>query len=138
VGRVICRTGWRAARWNIRRSFDPAVNIARAEYGLAPVRDAFFLPVESDNPYLIAASRSVVEVPPDWPANIHLTGFFAWDTPSAYRPPAGLREFLERGAAPILITLGGSSAVDPQRFYPSAVSATAARMPSTGAGGADA
>lgn len=124
AGRFITRAAWSTARWNIRRSFDPAVNAARAGYGLAPVRDAFFLPVESGNPYLIGASRSVVDVPPDWPPNIHLTGFFAWDTPSSYHPPTGLGEFLERGTAPILITLGGSSAVDPQRFYPNAVAAT--------------
>ena len=124
AGRFISRAAWRTARWNIRRSFDPAVNVARVRYGLAPVRDAFFLPVESGNPYLIAASRSVVDVPPDWPPNIHLTGFFAWDTPSSYHAPAGLGEFLERGAPPVLITLGGSSAVDPQRFYPNAVAAT--------------
>ena len=29
VGRAICRSAWRTARWNIRRSFDPAVNAAR-------------------------------------------------------------------------------------------------------------
>jgi UDP:flavonoid glycosyltransferase YjiC (YdhE family) len=126
AGRMVSRTAWRIARWNIHRSFDPPVNAARGGYGLAPVRDALFLPVESGNPYLIGASRSVVDVPADWRSNVHLTGFFEWDTPNSYRPPAGLGEFLERGAAPILITLGGSSAVDPQRFYPNAVSAARA------------
>lgn len=124
VGRSIRSVAWRAARLNIRRSFDPAVNAARVAYGLAPVRDALFLPVESGKPYLVGASPSVVEVPPDWPPNIRLTGFFAWDTPSSYRPPDELRRFLDQGEAPILITLGGSSAVDPQRFYPDAVAAT--------------
>ena len=124
VGRAMCRGAWRTARWNIRRSFDPPVNTARADLGLSPVRDALFLPITSGNPYLVGASPRVVNPPPDWPHNVQLTGFFAWDTPRAWGPPDGLGEFLEAGPAPILITLGGSSAVDPQEFYPNAVTAT--------------
>src|SRR5690242_12694967 len=124
VSRSIHRGAWRLARLNIRRSFDPPVNAARTAYGLAPVRDAFFHPVESGNPYLVGASRSVIKVPPDWPPNVRLTGFFTWDSPDSYRPRDELYRFFDDGAPPILITLGGSSAVDPQRFYPSAVAAT--------------
>ena len=121
VGRAICRSAWRTARWNIRRSFDPAVNAARVAVGLPRARDALFLPIDSGNPYLVGASPHVVDTPPDWPPNVQLTGFFAWDTPRSYSPPDGLGEFFEAGPAPILITLGGSSAVDPQQFYPNAV-----------------
>ncbi|MGH2895750.1 MAG: glycosyltransferase [Solirubrobacteraceae bacterium] len=124
VGRGLRRGAWRMARWNIRRSFDPAVNAARVAFGLSRVRDALFVPVKSGNPYLVGASPHVVQVPADWPANIRLTGFFAWDTPGSYSPPDGLEDFFAAGRAPILITLGGSSAVDPQQFYPNAVRAT--------------
>jgi rhamnosyltransferase subunit B len=124
VGRAMCRSAWRTARWNIRRAFDPAVNAARATFGLPPVRDALFLPITSGNPYLVGASPRVVPALPDWPPNVRLTGFFAWDTPRSYSPPDGLREFFEAGPAPVIITLGGSSAVDPQQFYPTAVSVT--------------
>lgn len=123
VGRAVCRSAWRTARWNIRRSFDPPVNSTRRELGFPHVRDALFLPIDSGNAYLVGASPHVVDAPPDWPANVRLTGFFAWDTPRSYSPPPGLHGFLEDGPAPILITLGGSSAVDPQGFYPRAVRA---------------
>ena len=123
VGRAICRSAWRTARWNIQRSFDPAVNAARVAVGLPPVRDAMFLPVDSGNPYLVGASPRIVDAPTDWPPNVRLTGFFAWDTPPSFSPSDGLGEFFEAGPAPILITLGGSSAVDPQQFYPNAVAA---------------
>jgi rhamnosyltransferase subunit B len=123
TGRAICRAAWRGARWNIRRSFDRPVNIARERHGLAPVRDALFLPVQSGNPYLVGASPTVVDRPPDWPSNIHLTGFFAWDTPRSYPVPDGLSQFMDSGGPPVLITLGGSSAVDPKQFYPDAVAA---------------
>lgn len=124
AGRAMCRSAWRTARWNIRRSFDPAVNAARATFGLPPTRDALFLPITSGSPYFVGASPRVVHAPPDWPPNIQLTGFFAWDTPRSYSPPDGIAEFFGAGPAPILITLGGSSAVDPQQFYPNAVAAT--------------
>jgi len=124
AGRAICRSAWRTARWNIRRSFDPAADAARVVFGLPRARDSLFLPLESGNPYLVGASPRVLQAPPDWPPNIQLTGFFAWDTPRTYSAPEGLREFFEAGPAPILITLGGSSAVDPQQFYSHAVAAT--------------
>ncbi len=124
VGRAMCRGAWRTARWNIRRSFDPAVDAARLAVGLPRTRDALFLPINSGNSYLVGASPRVVHAPPDWPPNVQLTGFFAWDAPRSYSPPAGLHEFFDAGPAPILITLGGSSAVDPQQFYPNAVQAT--------------
>jgi UDP:flavonoid glycosyltransferase YjiC (YdhE family) len=124
MGRAICRSAWRTARWNIRRSFDPPVDAARSAVGLSRARDALFLPITSGNPYLVGASPEVVDAPPDWPSNVRLTGFFAWDTLRSYSPPQELKAFLNSGPAPILITLGGSSAVDPQQFYPNAVSAT--------------
>jgi rhamnosyltransferase subunit B len=124
AGRAICRGAWWTARWNIRRSFDPAVNAARARFGLPPTRDALFLPITSGNPYFVGTSPRVVHAPPDWPPNVQLTGFFAWDTPRSYSQPDGAGEFFRAGPAPILITLGGSSAVDPQQFYPDAVTAT--------------
>lgn len=124
VGRAMCRGAWRTARWNIRRSFDPAVDTARVAFGLPRARDALFLPITSGNPYLVGASPRVVDAPADWPPNVQLTGFFAWDAPRSYGSPDGLREFFQAGPPPILITLGGSSAVDPQEFYPNAVRAT--------------
>jgi len=124
VSRAICRGAWQTARWNIRRSFDPAVDATRRAFGLPRARDALFVPLESGNPYLVGASPRVVHAPPDWQPNVQLTGFFAWDTPRSHPPPDGLDEFLEAGPPPILITLGGSSAVDPQQFYPNAVAAT--------------
>jgi rhamnosyltransferase subunit B len=123
VGRATCRSAWWTARWNIRRSFDPAVNAARASFGLPPTRDALFLPITSGNPYFVGTSPRLVQAPTDWPPNVQLTGFFAWDTPRACSSPDGAEAFFRAGPAPILITLGGSSAVDPQHFYPDAVTA---------------
>jgi UDP:flavonoid glycosyltransferase YjiC (YdhE family) len=123
VGRQLRRAARRAARWNIARFFDPPVNATRSAVGLPPVHDALFLPIASGNAYLVGASRHVVAAPPDWPSNVQLTGFFAWDRPRSLQPPVELEAFLSEGPAPVLITLGGSSAVDPQGFYPAAVAA---------------
>jgi rhamnosyltransferase subunit B len=123
VGRSLRRGAWRGARWNIARFFDPPVNAARAAVGLMPVRDSLFHPVASGNPYLVAASPHVIDAPPDWPPNVCLTGFVFWDSPKSFPPPSKLQQFLADGPAPVLITLGGSTAVDPQGFYPAAVAA---------------
>jgi UDP:flavonoid glycosyltransferase YjiC (YdhE family) len=123
AGRSLRRAAWRLARWNIRRFFDQPVNAIRAAYGLAPVRDALFLPVDSGRPYLVGTSPRIVEPPPDWPSNVRLTGTFAWDAPRALPAPPELDAFLDDGPPPVLVTLGGSSAVDPQDFYPNAVAA---------------
>jgi UDP:flavonoid glycosyltransferase YjiC (YdhE family) len=123
TGRMLCRAAWRVARWNTGRSFDPPVNEVRAALGLRAVRDALFVPVSSGHPYLVGASPHVVDVPPDWPPNVRLTGFFAWDSPAQFGHPAELDSFLASGSPPVLVTLGGSSAVDPGDFYESAVAA---------------
>jgi UDP:flavonoid glycosyltransferase YjiC (YdhE family) len=123
AGRLLRRSAWAAARRHIAGRFDAPVNATRASFGLPPIRDALFLPVDSGNPYVVGTSAHVVAPPPDWPPNVQLTGYFAWDTPRALRPPPELDAFLEAGPPPVLVTLGGSSAVDPQGFYADAVAA---------------
>lgn len=99
------------------RLFDGPVNRARHRLGLRAVSNAFFAPVESGRPYLVLASPAVIDRPPDWPANVSLTGFIGWDRVSSFADPAGLPEFLAAGEPPVLVTLGASSSLDPQRFY---------------------
>jgi UDP:flavonoid glycosyltransferase YjiC (YdhE family) len=123
AGRALRRTAWKAALWNTGRFFDPPVNAARAAVGLPPVRNALFLPVTSGRPYLVGASPHVVDAAPDWPPNVRLTGFFAWESPALFGRPPELDAFLAAGPPPVLVTLGGSSAVDPGDFYAEAAAA---------------
>ena len=123
VGRAIHQAAWRTARFNMARLFDPQVNQARRRLRLPAVSSSFFTPVDSGQPYLVMASPSVIDRPADWPPNVTLTGFVTWDRGSSFPDPYGLEEFLSIPEPPVLVTLGASSALDPQHFYRDAVAA---------------
>jgi UDP:flavonoid glycosyltransferase YjiC (YdhE family) len=110
-------------RVNMARLFDPQVNRARWRLGLPAVRNAFFSPVDSGQPYLVIASPAVIDRPADWPQNVTLTGFVTWDRGSSFPNPDGLEEFLSVPDPPVLVTLGASSSLDPQHFYRGAATA---------------
>lgn len=123
VTQAACQMVWTATRLNIRRHFDPPVNAARATVGLPAVRDSLFLPVRSAERYLLLADPAVISRAPDWPASIRMTGPVDWDQPTATPTPPEVAQFLDAGQPPVLVTLGASSSVDPQGFYPAAVAA---------------
>jgi rhamnosyltransferase subunit B len=115
--RALHRAAWSAARFNMARLFDAQVNRARRRLGLQPVSNAFFWPVDSGRPYLVMASPAVISRPADWPSNVLLTGFVIWDRPESVSELDVAQAFLDGGEPPILVTLGASSALDPQDFY---------------------
>ncbi len=117
AGQAMHRAAWRAARFNMARLFDRQVNRARRRLGLPAASDVFFAPVDSGRPYLVMSSPAVIDRPADWPANVALTGFVAWDQASSLADPDGLAEFLAAGDPPVLVTLGASSSLDPRDFY---------------------
>jgi UDP:flavonoid glycosyltransferase YjiC (YdhE family) len=117
TGQAMHRFQWRAARLNMAWLFDRPVNRARRRLGLPASSNVFFAPLDSGQPYLVMASPAVIQRPADWPANVALTGFVAWDAVSSFPDPDGLDEFLDADAPPVLVTLGASSSLDPQDFY---------------------
>ena len=123
LGRAANRFGWWAARRNIARHFDPPVNAVRAGLGLPPVRDSFFVPVDSGRPYLVLGSPAVVGRPADWQPQVKVLGVVGWDRPVFLGQPEGLEEFLSSGEPPVLVTLGASSSLNPESFYDRAAQA---------------
>jgi rhamnosyltransferase subunit B len=117
AGQAMHRAAWSAARFNMARLFDRRVNRVRRRLGLPAASNVFFAPVDSGQPYVVMASPAVIDRPADWPANVILTGFVAWDNVSSFPDPDGLTEFLAAGDPPVLVTLGASSSLDPQDFY---------------------
>ncbi|PYE56422.1 glycosyltransferase [Deinococcus yavapaiensis] len=74
-------------------------------------RDVLRLPTTAkrtayDAPVLYGVSPRVVTRPPDWPANVHLTGFWFLDPPAQWTPPAALAAFLASGTPPVSIGFG--------------------------------
>jgi len=117
VGRMLNDVAWRVGRWSMRREFDAAINTVRQRFGLAPAREIFLLGGLRAERVLVLCPEAYFPRPPDWPEHIVLCGFTHFDTPGDRPMPAGLREFLEAGEAPVLVSLGTSVALDPQAFY---------------------
>jgi sterol 3beta-glucosyltransferase len=61
-------------------------------------------------PLLCGFSDVVVPRPPDWPPHVHLTGFWATDTPVGWEPPPALCDFLAAGPPPVYVGFGSSAA----------------------------
>ena len=57
-------------------------------------------------PLAFAFSEQVVPRPADWPASVHLTGYWTQPPPADYRPPEALQRFLEAGELPVYIGFG--------------------------------
>ena len=70
-------------------------------------------------PHLLGYSPAVLPRPRDWPANVHVTGYWWLDTPPTYEPSPELVRFLDAGDPPIGV--GFSSQVGP---YTAGVNAT--------------
>ncbi|POM26026.1 L-noviosyl transferase [Actinomadura rubteroloni] len=96
--------------WQLSRPF---INPWRRDaLGLAP------LPLrgmarDDARPVLACFSDAVVPRPADWPANVHLTGYWFLDEP-AYEPPADLAAFLAAGPPPVYAGFGSMVAKDPE------------------------
>ena len=92
------------------------VNAFRAELGLPPVHRLFDKWIHS--PQLVVGFFPEWFAPPqpDWPANVHLTGFPLYDESDAREVPADLEDFLKAGPPPIIFT-AGSAMVQGEDFF---------------------
>ena len=63
-------------------------------------------------PVLYGFSRHVVPPPRDWPASVHVTGWWTLEAPSDYAPPAHLARFLAEGPPPVYVGFGSMTPRD--------------------------
>jgi UDP:flavonoid glycosyltransferase YjiC (YdhE family) len=126
IGRTLNRLSWGTAMLGTRALFDRPVNAHRRQLGLAPLRAALLrLPLAADA-VLVMAPPAVVVVPPDCPAHVTMTSFIGWDDVGGAELDAATEAFLEGADPPVLVTLGASSATQPDDFFVRAVSAVTA------------
>jgi rhamnosyltransferase subunit B len=115
--RPLRRLYFRAAdRFFIDRLLAPEVNAFRAELGLSPVRRLLDRWAHSPQLILGLFPDWFATPQPDWPPNVHLTGFPLYDESDSRQPPAGLADFLEAGDAPIVFTAGSAMAQGKEFF----------------------
>ncbi len=87
----------------------------RDTLGLPPATHSAMTSVrENTVPTLFGFSPSVLPKPPEWDANVHVTGY--WFLPEkAYQPPAELMKFLDAGAPPVYIGFGSMANKDAEQ-----------------------
>jgi sterol 3beta-glucosyltransferase len=61
---------------------------------------------ETEVPLVYAYGPAVLGLPPDWPANVHVTGYWFLDLVPGWQPPPALVDFLEAGPPPMSIGFG--------------------------------
>ena len=65
-------------------------------------------------PVFYSYSPAVLPRPVDWPARMHVTGYWFLDPPPGWQPPADLMQFLSDGPPPVSIGFGSMASGDPQ------------------------
>jgi len=65
-------------------------------------------------PVLMAFSEYVIPRPPDWDAQLEVTGYWFLERLPDWAPPADLLRFLEAGPPPVYIGFGSMGLADPQ------------------------
>lgn len=114
---------WSLVEWaETDRLMAPAINRARGEAGLPPVRHIMRHYLHSPQRVLLLWPDWFASDAGDWPANSQCLGFPRFDEGGLHPWPPALQAFLHDGPAPVLFT-PGSAMVQAQTFFRSAVSA---------------
>jgi rhamnosyltransferase subunit B len=108
----------------VTKSWAEPIHQLRRELGLMRIEHP--LMEDNNSPYLVVAMFSSVLAKPqlDWPKNTVQTGFTFYDdrqAGAALKPE--LEQFLGRGEAPVVFTLGSAAVVTPGSFYRESIKA---------------
>ncbi|HZC05510.1 MAG TPA: glycosyltransferase [Ktedonobacterales bacterium] len=131
-GRLLNRALWTVSGVAIERISDSPLNAVRARYGLPPRRRLLQDGNLSPTFTAVAVSPSFCPRPPDWPVNVHTTGFLLWDTPADWSAPPALDDFL-RGERPVVAISSGSMGAETGDFFASFFAASVAAVHDAGA-----
>ena len=113
------------ARLSMRHWLEPYKEFRRS-LGLDPEHDPIFLDKFSERCHLAMFSRAFAPPQPDWPPQTIQTGFCFYDgQEDEGTMPNGLEEFLNRGEAPIVFTLGSAAVMDAGSFFDESAKAAA-------------
>ena len=113
---------WLSDRLLIDRFLGAPLNRVRARIGLKPVRGVMDTWMNQVDLSLGFFPEWFFPPPPDWPANLQLTGFPLWDLDSNQALPAELEGWLDQGEPPLIFT-GGTAFATMKPFYEACVQA---------------
>jgi sterol 3beta-glucosyltransferase len=107
-GKMINSAIWRITEqfiWQVSRNFDNRMRRELLGLPRLPLWGPSALQLER-TPLYYAYSPTVIPRPADWPARIHVTGFWFSDPPPGWTPPSDLVAFLESGLPPVYVGFG--------------------------------
>lgn len=109
------------------RAFRPTIEAQRSRHGLPPLPAGppSSWPAERRHPVVYGFSQAVVPRPADWPADVHVTGYWMTAPDHRYAPPPALAAFLDAGPRPVYVGFGSMPDRDPGALLD--MSLTAAR-----------
>jgi sterol 3beta-glucosyltransferase len=96
--------------------YRPFVNDFRHRFGLPPYSGASFYHILASTPLLGAYSDQVIPRPPDWPDNVHITGYWFPDSQAEWKPERELQAFLDSGDPPVYVGFGSMSGRQPEKL----------------------
>lgn len=96
--------------------YSPFVNRFRHRFGLPPYTAASFYQILTSTPLLGAYSDQVIPCPPDWPENVHITGYLFPRPLSGWKPDGELEAFLDSGDPPVYVGFGSMSGSHPEEL----------------------
>lgn len=96
--------------------YHPFVNKFRRRFNLPPYTGANFYQILTSTPLLGAYSPRVIPPPPDWPENVHVTGYWLPDSPSDWHPDHEFETFLDTGKPPVYVGFGSMAGSQPERL----------------------
>ncbi len=109
-----------ADRLLVDRLLAEETNSFRSELGLPPVRRLFDRWLHSPQMVIGLFPQWFAPVQPDWPPNVHLTGFPLWDEGDIRGTSPELETFLAAGQPPVVFTAGSAMAQGKDFFRVSA------------------
>ena len=103
----LTHTVWQQAAWQSVRAPVQKFWRQRAGQPLAGLGGPFAQQHAEEFTVLYGYSRHVLPRPDDWPAHLHVTGYWFLDPPDGWRPPASLLAFLRAGPPPVYVGVRG-------------------------------
>jgi len=91
--------------------------VRRGRPNLPPLKGWPFSPKSGrTTPLLFGFSEHVVPRPADWPAHVHITGYWQLDEPREEAIPEDLRRFLDAGDPPVFVGFGSAGSHETARL----------------------
>ncbi len=116
LGRALNRLSGQGMLQVIWQWYRPFVNEFRKLFGLRGLRSADFHRILTSVPLLGAYSPTVIPHPPDWPENVHITGYWFEDEAAEWHPSNELAAFLAAGKPPVYVGFGSMAGRRPEHF----------------------